>query len=239
MSDEQRGGGLFQAFVLHRRDYSDTSLLVELFTSGLGRFPAIAKGARRRRNIASALLQPFQPLWVGVVGRGEVRTLTRVEPAGRAFQLSGGALPCGFYLNELLSRLLGRHDPHDPLFAFYHAALGGLSEGRIETVLRQFELRLLEELGYAPGLGLDGETGQAVETALSYVVEPGQGPRRALPGGSAVVVSGGTLLALARGLPLDTTQQREARDLLRRLLGPHLGPKALKSRELFRRLSFS
>lgn len=237
MSDERAGSGLFQAFVLHRRDYSDTSLLVELFASGLGRFPAIAKGARRRRSVASALLQPFQPLWVGVVGRGEVRTLTRVEAAGQPFPLGGRALPCGFYLNELLSRLLGRHDPHDPLFAFYHVALGGLSEGDVETVLRQFELRLLEELGYAPGLGLDGETGEAVEPALSYVVEPGQGPRRALPGGPAVAVSGGTLLALARGLALDNAQQREARALLRRLLGPHLGSKPLKSRELFRQLS--
>jgi DNA repair protein RecO (recombination protein O) len=234
MSDDRSGSGLFQAFVLHRRDYSDTSLLVELFAIGLGRFPAIAKGARRRRNPGSALLQPFQPLWVGLVGRGEVRTLTRVEPAGRPLPLAGRALPCGFYLNELLTRLLGRHDPHDPLFAFYHTALGGLGQGDLETVLRQFELRLLEELGYAPGLGLVGETGLAVESGRSYVIEPGHGPRPALPGESAVAVSGATLQALAGGSPLDAAQQREARALLRRLLEPHLGAKPLKSRELFR-----
>jgi len=237
MKDEGAGAGLSHAFVLHRRDYSDTSLLVELFASGLGRFPAIAKGARRRRNPASALLQPFQPLWIGVVGRGEVRTLTRVEPAGRPFPLAGRALPCAFYLNELLVRLLGRQDPHDALFAFYHAALGGLDEGDLETILRQFELRLLEELGYAPGLGRDGDTGLFVEPNLSYVVEAGQVPRRALPGESAIAVCGATLLALAGGAVLDAAQQREARTLLRRLLGPHLGPKPLRSRELFRQLS--
>jgi DNA repair protein RecO (recombination protein O) len=237
MTDETAGSGLLQAFVLHRRDYSDTSLLLELFASGLGRFPAIAKGARRRRNPASALLQPFQPLWIGVVGRGEVRTLTRVEPAGPPFPLAGRALPCGFYLNELLTRLLGRHDPHDPLFAFYHAALLGLSDGGMAGALRQFELRLLEELGYAPGLGTDGETGLPVDPDLCYAVEPGQAPRRALPGQSGITVSGATLLALAGGTALDASRQREARALLRRLLGPHLGPKPLKSRELFRQIS--
>jgi DNA repair protein RecO (recombination protein O) len=223
--------------VLHRRDYSDTSLLVELFASGLGRFPAICKGARRPRNPASALLQPFQPLWIGVVGRGEVRTLTRVESAGGAFTLARQALPCGFYLNELLVRLLGRHDPHDALFAFYHAALDGLGEENLGSVLRQFELRLLEELGYAPGLGCDGDTGLSVEPRLSYVVEPGQAPRQALPSESAVAVCGATLLALVSGTALDADQQREARTLMRRLLAPHLGSKPLKSRELLRKLA--
>ncbi|MGE5153791.1 MAG: DNA repair protein RecO [Bdellovibrio bacteriovorus] len=235
MNEDRAGSGLYQAFVLHRRDYSDTSLLLELFASGLGRFPAIAKGARRPRNPAGALLQPFQPLWIAVVGRGEVRTLTRVEPAGRPFALAGAALPCGFYLNELLSRLLGRNDPHDPLFAFYHAALGGLGDAALETTLRQFELRLLEELGYAPGLGFDGDTGLAVRADLAYVVEPGQGPRRAGTEDAPVAVSGATLLALAGGGTLDGAGLREARTLLRRLLGPHLGPKPLKSRELFRK----
>jgi DNA repair protein RecO (recombination protein O) len=239
MSDRRLSAGLFQAFVLHRRDYGDTSLLVELFAAGLGRFPAIAKGARRRRNPASALLQPFQPLWIGVVGRGEVRTLTRVEPAGRALPLVGQALPCGLYLNELLNRLLGRHDPQDPLFAFYHAALAGLTGEDLETALRQFELRLLEELGYAPGLGRDGQTGLAVEANHTYVVDPGQAPRRALPEESLRAVRGGTLLALAGNGSLDVTQRREARGLLRRLLDPHLGPRPLKSRELFHRLSAS
>lgn len=234
MTDARDGSGLIQAFVLHRRDYSDTSLLLELFATGLGRFPAIAKGARRPRNPASALLQPFQPLWVGVVGRGEVRTLTRVEPAGPSFQLLGRNLPCGLYLNELLSRLLGRHDAHNPLFAFYHAALGGLALGELEPSLRQFELRLLEELGYGPSLGLDAETGLPIEPGLVYVVEPGRGPRRAFNDATSVVVSGATLLALVEGRALEAHQQREARGLMRRLIDPHLGPKPLRSRELFR-----
>ena len=229
--------GLLRALVLHRRDYSNTSLLVELFAEGLGRFPAVAKGARRGRTPTSALLQPFQPLWVGVVGRGEVLTLTRTEAAGRPFTLAGPALPCGFYLNEVLMRLLGRHDPQDTVFAFYHAALTQLAEGaHVESTLRRFELRLLDALGYAPSLDQTADDGGPVEPDRHYLVEPGSGTRPAPPGGSGERISGSTLLALARGDQLGTEQFREARGLLRRLLQPHLGPKPLKSRELFRRL---
>lgn len=227
---------MLRAFVLHRRDYSNTSLLVDLFAAQVGRFPAIARGARRPRNSASALLQPFQPLWVGLSGRGEVRTLTRVESAGRPIVLSGRALPCGFYLNELLVRLLGRQDPHDSLFTFYHAALGGLVEATdLNSTLRQFELRLLEELGFAPGLDREWHTGSAVEPHQIYQVEPGQGPRaEGSQDANGIRVSGATLLALSQGLKLQIEQHLEARALLRGLLEPHLGSKPLKSRELFR-----
>lgn len=228
-------GALLRALVLHRRDYGNTSLLVELFAQGQGRFPAIAKGARRGRYPTSALLQPFQPLWVGVVGRGEVLTLTRVEAAGRPFALGGPALPCGFYLNEVLMRLLGRHDPHDPIFAFYHAALSQLAAGaHLDSALRRFELRLLEGLGYAPSLDRVADGGAAVVADRHYLVEPGRGTRPAPAEGAGERVCGATLLALARGDELAPAQVREARTLCRRLLAPHLGPRPLKSRELFR-----
>jgi DNA repair protein RecO (recombination protein O) len=229
-------GSLFQAFVLHRREYGNTSLLLEVFAAGRGRFPAIAKGARRVRHPTSALLQPFQPLWLDAVGRGEVLTLTRVEAAGPAVGLLGRPLLCGFYLNELLVRLLGREDPHDPLFAFYSAALTGLATGEdLETLLRQFEIRLLDELGYA--LALDVETGcdRPVVPDGAYVLVPGQGMRRVGAEERDGRISGATLLALARGSRLAPDQLREARALLRRLLEPHLGGRELKSRELFRR----
>ncbi|NCA71103.1 MAG: DNA repair protein RecO [Sphingobacteriia bacterium] len=235
MSELTRGE-LRQAFVLHRRDHGNTSLLVELFAVGRGRFPAIAKGARRSRDPASALLQPFQPLWVGVLGRGEVRTLSRVEAAGMALALRGHALFCGFYLNELLTRLLGRDDPQDPVFAFYHAALSALADGRgLDQVLRRFELQLLAELGYAPVLDLDTRQGEAVVAQGWYQVEPGEGVRRVSAGSAPDLFSGETLLALARGEPPSSGHQvREARALLRRLLAPHLGGRPMRSRELFR-----
>lgn len=225
---------LEQAFVLHRRDYANTSLLLEVFSGPEGRFPAIAKGAKRGRLPTAVLLQPFTPLWLSWSGRGEVRTLARVEAAGSAPTLSGKALFCGFYLNELLMRLLGRNDPHEDLFAFYHAALTRLAEGTdLDGSLRQFELRLLQDTGYALDLAREWDTGRPVAAGHAYVYEPERGMRAAVGPEDGPLVRGETLLALAAGEPLAGGLAREARDLMRAALGPYLGTRPLKSRELF------
>jgi DNA repair protein RecO (recombination protein O) len=229
---------LQRCFVLHRRDYGNTSLILELFCEAQGRVVVIAKGAKRGRAASAAILQPFLPLWLSWTGRGEVQTLVRSEPAGRAMNLSGKRLFCGFYLNELLVRLLQRGDPHEHLFAFYHGALASLGAGDdLETVLRQFELRLLDEIGYAPVLDREIDGGEPVRPGVRYRYEAGSGPRRlgeGDPGGFA----GETLLGLAAGVPLSGRSVAEARDLLRALLAPCLGPRPLRSRELFRRGRF-
>ena len=226
---------LFLAFVLHRRDYGNTSLLLEILGAGQGRFPAIAKGARRPRNTASALLQPFQPLWLAVSGRGEVRTLIRIEGAGLPIPIEGRSLVGGFYLNELLLRLLGRHDPHDALFVFYQSALLRLAEGDdLEALLRHFELRLLDELGYGLTLDRVADDGSPVVSDRHYVYERECGVRHAASSRAGLRLSGETLLALAKGARLDDPQKREARVLLRHVLEPHLGGRPLQSRELYR-----
>lgn len=231
-----RQEGLFLAYVLHRRDHGNTSLLLDILGSGQGRFPAIARGARRPRQPASALLQPFQPLWLGVSGRGEVRTLTRVEGAGPPLAIQGRALLGGFYMNELLLRLLGRNDPQDPLFAFYQSALSRLAEDAdLETLLRQFELRLLDELGYGLRLDQVAEDGAPVLADQPYTYEREHGVRHGSERAGGFALSGATLLALANGERLAEGQRREARILLRDMLAPHLGGRPLKSRELYRR----
>jgi DNA repair protein RecO (recombination protein O) len=226
---------LHRCFVLHRRDFGNTSLLIEVFSAEQGRLPAVARGAKRGRSNTAADLQPFRPLWLGWVGRGEVKTLIRAEPAGRAVGLAGTALYCGFYLNELLMRLVGRNDPHEELFAFYYAALMELGQGGSpDTALRQFELRLLREIGYGIALERDAVSGESVLPGRRYAYEPEAGLRGALHPADTFTVSGETLLRLAAGQELRGAQTREARELLRRLLGPHLGGRPLKSRELFR-----
>lgn len=235
MRDSLARDPLQRCFILHRRDYGNTSLILDFFCSETGRLPVLAKGAKRGRLPTAAILQPFRPLWVSWTGRGEVRTLTSVEPAGRSLELTGQAIYCGFYLNELLTRLLGRGFPHPDLFAFYHAALVALAEGEpLEFSLRQFELRLLGEIGYGPRLDQDEEG--PVAPGERYLFNAGQPLRRiGEGGGGAQTISGATLLALAEGNPLDDHEKRrEARHFLRSLLAPHLGPKPLKSRELFR-----
>jgi len=229
---------LEQAFVLRRRDYANTSLLLEVFAASQGRFPAIAKGAKRGRAPVAVLLQPFTPLWLSWSGRGEVRTLARVEAAGAALSLPGKALYCGFYLNELLMRLLGRNDPHMDLFAFYHAALTRLAEGAdLDNPLRQFELRLLQDAGYALDLEREWDTGQPLVVGRRYVYEPERGLRAAGANEEGATVGGETLLALACGATLTGIAAREARDLMRAALAPYLGARPLRSRELFQQWS--
>ncbi|AGA90600.1 DNA repair protein RecO [Thioflavicoccus mobilis 8321] len=232
----QSAGHLQRCLLLHRRDFSNTSLLVEVFSATEGRFPAVAKGARRGRAPTAALLQPFQPLWLGWSGRGEVRTLGKVEAAGAPLTLPGDALYCGFYLNELLMRLLARHDPQENLFAFYLAALKDLASGQvIDQVLRRFELQLLQVLGYGLVLDREADTGHPISAAgrYRYVPERGIVPARdAMP---QETLSGTTLLQLAGEEPLGGKEIREARRLLRAALAPHLGQRPLASREFFRR----
>jgi len=237
---------LRRGFVLHRRDYRNTSLLVELFSAEVGRLVVVAKGAKagvRGSSPLGSLLQPFQPLWLDWNGRGEVKTLIKAEAAGAAVTLSGERLYCGFYLNELLLRLIERDDPHEALFVFYQQAVADLANGPIEAVLRRFELRLLEELGYAPDLHRDA-AGASLEPERHYRYEPQRGLIAHSPGAEAVrspaseaTISGAALARFVDGAPLTGGDARALRNLMRAALAPHLGPKPLKSRALFHQRS--
>lgn len=217
------------AYVIHRRPYRNTSLLLELFAREAGRAPAVARGVRAGPSGGAGLLQPFVPLLVGLAGRGEVRTLASFDAAGSPPALRGKGLYCGFYLNELLMRLLGRYDGHPGVFDSYAAALAGLAGGETEQSLRRFELRLLEELGYGLELRVEATTGAAVEPEKRYRYQVELGAIEQ-PGGA---YSGSTLLALASNCPAGDIALREARALMRSVLGHYLGGRPLKSRELF------
>ncbi len=225
-------------FVIHRRNYHNSSLLLELFTPQDGRFPAIAKGVKSGRSSKSALLQPFRPLLAGVSGRGEIKTLRQAEAEGNIYTLARKALYCGFYLNELLMRLLERNDPHPTLFLHYIKALQALSENpSLEDTLRSFEVSLLRETGYELLLDHEAENGDAVQPDDLYDYHIEHGPVR-VEGNAAAdnqnVVHGSTLLSLQQASPLAPQARSEARGLMRRILAFYLGDKPLKSRELFR-----
>lgn len=222
------------AFLLHRRDYSNSSLLLECFTEQLGRFPAVAKGVTGRRKSASGLLQPFVPLQIEWRGRGEVKSLVSYEPDGRMFRLEGTALFCGFYINELLMRLLQRNDPHEKLFRNYRELLKQLDASGInEASLRYFELDMLVELGYGIELTVNMEDGCPVEADRWYRFVQESGVIECPPE-TEHAISGQTLLSLASRSLEASWQLKEARNLLRTVLGFYLGDKPLKSRELFR-----
>jgi DNA repair protein RecO (recombination protein O) len=221
-------------YVLHRRAYGETSLLVEAFTADHGRVGLLAKGAKRGGRW-QGLLQPFQPLLLSWSGRGELRTLTGAEARGFPPPLTGRLLFSGFYLNELLLKLLQREDPHPELFASYGEALAGLAADEAWT-LRRFECDLLRGLGY--GLTLEHDAaGDPLRPEGLYHYEVEQGPvpmSEATTGNRSSHIHGRSLLALAGAVEPDATARQETKRLLRAVLALHLDGRPLESRALYR-----
>jgi DNA repair protein RecO (recombination protein O) len=228
------------SYVLHTYAFRETSLIVEAFTRGSGRIGLVAKGARRPKSVLRGLLLAFQPVLLSWSGRAELRTLTKAEWQGGQPLLSGLALICGFYLNELLMRLMARDDPHERLFDYYRGTLLGLGEENdLAAVLRRFELRLLQELGYALPLEHEAESGRPLEAGRWYRYEPERGP---LPVGApgipetTVELRGKTLLDMARDDYSDPATQAESKALMRVVINHHLGGQPLHTRQLLRNL---
>lgn len=227
------------AFVLHSIPWRETSLVVEFFTAQHGRLPLVAKGVRRPRSALRGLMQPFQPLLIGWFGQGELRTLKTAEWQGGIPLLQGRALFCGFYLNELLMRLMGRDDPHEVVFQAYQTAMERLAGGNsLEPVLRAFEVSLLRELGYAPQLDREADSGAPIDPAATYRFEQESGALRIVAGeGNTVQFLGKTLLDMAAGHYEDPLTLSQSKQLMRLLLGHQLGRTDLHSRRIIQEIS--
>jgi DNA repair protein RecO (recombination protein O) len=227
------------AYVLQIRSYRESSALVEAFTQDYGRVGLVAKGVRRRRSKAAGLLQPFRPLLLSWLGRGELVTLIGVEASGPIVSgLAGEGLLCAFYLNELLLRLLARQDPFESLFSSYARSLPPLiNPQQRQQALRLFERDLLKHLGYGLLLDYEANTRRPIQAEQWYSYRLEQGPEPLQTEISeGIKIRGRTLQALARGALIDATSLCEAKRLLRSLLAFHLGGKPLKSRELWHEL---
>jgi DNA repair protein RecO (recombination protein O) len=226
-------------YVLHTYPYKETSLIVEAFTRNFGRVALLARGARRPRSAMRGVLLSFHPLRLGWSGSTEMGNLISAEWSGALQPLSGRGLMCGFYLNELLLRLLPRDDAHETLFDVYGDSLRRLSEGEAQaTVLRSFEKRLLSELGYAPLLEHEALSGAPIDPSRRYVYEPDRGPMPSMNNSSQnLSVSGQTLLDLAADEYTRPETRDEARMLLRSLIGQRLHGQVLHTRSVLRELS--
>jgi DNA repair protein RecO (recombination protein O) len=221
------------AYILHTRPYRETSFLCELFTAEQGRMSVIAKGVRRPKSRGRGLLQPFIPLMISCVGRGELLTLTDFDSAGVAPLLTGHRVISAFYLNELLFRLVHREDPNPDLFLSYKTALSELEKTtEVQIVLRLFEKSLLKTLGYELQLLKEVETGAAIQASEYYRFDPARGPLAVEYQPAQDVFLGKSLLALASGLLTDRAVLPDLKRLMRLALAPHLGSKPLQSRRL-------
>jgi DNA repair protein RecO (recombination protein O) len=238
------------AYVLHRYDWSESSLIVDLFTRELGRVAVAAKGAKRPTSQLRAVLRPFQRLHatLGRTAHGathtEVHNLRGAEWAGGAPVAGGDALFAGFYLNELLMKLLAREDPHPALWDAYATTLGQLGGAGEAAALRAFELRLLREIGLLPDLARVTATHALVQPKAAYLLRPEAGVMAAETD-QAAAIDGADLLALQAALDGDDLAmvQRTCagpaaalRRLLRELLAYHLGAVPLRTRQVLRDL---
>ena len=226
------------AYVLHTYAFKETSLVVEIFSRNFGRIGLVARGARRPHSAMRGLLMAFQPLSVGWGGKSELRTLYRAETVAGHVQLAGLSLLCGFYLNELVLKLLPREDPHENLYEVYEQALTALrGDAPPAWALRRFEKELLRELGY--GLLLDRDVeGAPIEVAgrYTYVLEAGPRLLTEAERDAPVDLSGSTLLELAADDFRRPGTLQESRALMRYVLSHYLGGQELHTRQLLREM---
>ncbi|HUX30972.1 MAG TPA: DNA repair protein RecO [Thiobacillus sp.] len=227
-------------FILHTYPFKETSVVAEVFTRSHGRTALIARGARRPTSALRGLMQPFIPLLLSWFGKSELKTLHAAEWQGGLMAPQGRALMCGFYLNELLLRLLARGDAHELLYDRYADTLDQLAgEARgadYERILRHFEKNLLSEIGYGATFDVDADSGAPIEAGVRYVFQPERGALRA-SGQPGCPVSGQTLIDLAAGRFEQPATLVEAKTLMRTLINHTLGAKPLYTRQLLRELT--
>ncbi|MBV1888963.1 MAG: DNA repair protein RecO, partial [Proteobacteria bacterium] len=235
---------LHPAYVLHSRNFRETSLIVEFFTAEYGRISAILRGARGKKNVGKSrskpstgqYAQPFSPVLISWFGNGSLKTIKKIEPAATGFTLKGNRLFSGFYINELLTRLITTQDPHPALYQKYQTLLLELAgQQELEPLLRQFEITLLQEIGY--GINFQLPDGANLESGLNYYFDQQRGfSPSGFQSGSQTRVdffTGKTLVAIQNQNYSQPETCRAAKRLTRLALHPHLGDKPLKTRELF------
>ena len=220
--------------VLHKREYRETSFLVDFFTREMGKIRAVCKGVRSGKNAKKSLLQPFQPLILSFSGRHDLKNLTQVDASGQHFRLQGNGMFSAFYMNELLNRCLIDEVPNQDVFDLYLASLLRLVEGHsIEPTLREFEINLLAALGYGLDCTNDWQSGELIDTQGYYSFVTQHGFQRLVsPNQSKNCFKGETILNIANNNWTQLTL-KQAKVIMRMAFLPILGDKPLKSRELF------
>ncbi len=232
------------AFVLHSYDWSESSLILEVFTRHRGRVALVAKGAKKPSSNFRPVLLPLQPLRLGYTLGEEIRPLKSAEWVGGHVMPTGDALLSGLYLNELLLRLTARDDPHAQLFDVYAGVVRVLASEHgdaLEPVLRAFELLLLRELGLLPSLDAETLTLSPLRPEARYALVPEGGLRAAAPGDRATLAGSQwrllqQALDAAAGYPATLRACADAafelKPQLRALLQYHCGSTLLRTRQL-------
>ncbi len=224
------------AFLLHQLKYRETSLILDIFTQSYGRLNLIAKGARNKNSKIIYLLQPFQKLNISWSGKSELMTLTNVELAEGNIKVTGKNIYNGFYVNELLTRLLHKHEAHPELFIEYEKTISaiGMNDQNVENVIRKFELSLLDSIGYGLIMDHDVDNGEKINNEKNYYYKLEHGPTRSEPEqGKYILISGKLLNELEKGRLQDPLLLKESKKFMRFVLNHYLDNRPLSSRSLY------
>jgi DNA repair protein RecO (recombination protein O) len=222
------------AFILHHRPFRDTSQILDLISRDHGKLSVVARGSRGARSRLKGILRPFMPLSVSWVIKSDLGTLTGAEVGGAPLSLTGDALLSGYYVNELILHFLHRHDPQPEIFDVYSHTIRALAAAGVDvaTCLRQFEIELLRQIGYALNLDYEYGSNQALQPQQHYEYRPEQGPVAVGRKEGAQVFTGEMLSAIGEQQFEDEVVIRSANRLLRNVISFHLGGKELKSRKV-------
>jgi DNA repair protein RecO (recombination protein O) len=228
------------AWVLHHRPFRETSRILDILSRDHGRLSLVARGSRSAKSRLRGILRPFTPLSLSWVSRSDLGTLTGADMAEGSLTLSGDALLSGYYANELLLKLLHKHDPQPGIFDIYSQAIAKLAAGNdVALSLRQFEMELLRMLGYALNLHHDTESQQELVADRRYEYRPELGPVPVGDRNGSMVFTGAELLAIRAQEFEQRDVLRNAGRLLREVVAFHLGGKELKSRKVLMELRHS
>ncbi|GAL27877.1 DNA recombination and repair protein RecO [Vibrio variabilis] len=226
--------GLQRCFVLHRRPYSESSLILDVFSEEYGRVTLLSKGARSKRSNLKGALQPFTPLLLKWSGNGSMKTLRQAEAISLGLPLTGVNLYSAMYVNELIARVLASEIPFPELFHDYLQALTELAHNtNPEPALRRFELALLSAMGYGVDFLHCAGTGEPIDPTMTYRYREQKGFIASVRRDNLTFL-GEELIAISERRFLSKTQLQAAKRFTRIALKPYLGGKPLKSRELFR-----
>lgn len=225
------------AWLLHHRPFRDNSRILDVLSRDHGRLSLVARGSRSAKSRLRGILRPFLPLQLSWVIRSDMGTLTGAEINGAPISLSGDGLMSGYYVNELMLKLLHRHDPQPEVFTIYEATIRELNASAdIAAALRRFEMETLSLLGYALNLDHDNGSGGDLRPGTSYEYRVEQGPVAVEGREGPMIFTGSELRAIACQEFSDPLTLANAGRLLRHVIAWHLDGKELQSRKVLQEM---
>ena len=160
---------LTPCYILHHRDFSESSLILDIFSRDYGRVNLIVKGAKRNKKYYGINFDLYQKYNISWVSKSELGTLIEIEIEVSKTSFNPKKAIIGFYINEIILKLLHKHEPHSELFDIYELTLNKLFANENEKILlRYFEKELLQSLGYGISLDYDTKTGSLIDPSIDY-----------------------------------------------------------------------